>query len=72
MNLSVNNILLGVFISMIGLALLMYGRKAIRTPHIVGGLTLVVYPYFVGSLALEAAIAVVVIAGVTLASRLGF
>jgi len=35
MNLSVNNILLGVFISMIGLALLMYGRKAIRTPHIV-------------------------------------
>jgi len=35
-------------------------------------LTLVVYPYFVGSLALEAAIAVVVIAGVTLASRLGF
>jgi hypothetical protein len=70
-NLDVNNLLLGVFISLIGMALLMYGRKEVRVPHIVAGLVLIVYPYFVGSLLLELIVAVVVIGGLALASRVG-
>jgi hypothetical protein len=36
-DLNMNNLLLGAFISLLGLALLMYGRKAVRAPHIVVG-----------------------------------
>ena len=51
--------------------LLLYGRKEVRIPHIVAGLVLMVYPYFVGSLVLELVIAVVVIGGLAFASRAG-
>ena len=70
-NLDVNNLLLGAFISLIGLALFMYGRKEMRIPHIVAGLVLMVYPYFVGSLVLELVIAAVAIGGLAFASRVG-
>jgi hypothetical protein len=71
-NLSVNGILLGAFISLIGLALLMYGRKAVRVPHIVVGLVFLLYPYFVGSLIVEVAAAIVFLAGLVLVGRLGY
>ncbi len=70
-SLDLNNLLLGAFISLIGVALLMYGRKEVRVPHIVAGLVLMVYPYFVGSLVLELVIAVIVIGGLAFASRVG-
>jgi hypothetical protein len=70
-DLNLNNILFGGFISLIGLALLMYGRKAVRVPHIVVGLVLMIYPYFVGSLLVEVAVAIVLVAGLALTSRLG-
>jgi hypothetical protein len=72
MNLNLNTILLGSFISLIGLALLMYGRKEGRAPHMVVGLLLIIYPYFVGNLLIEVAVAVVLVAGLSLVSRLGF
>lgn len=71
MDLNVNNLLLGAFISLIGVALLMYGRKAIRVPHMVVGLVLVIYPYFVGNLIIEFAIAFVLVAALALVYRLG-
>jgi predicted cobalt transporter CbtA len=71
-DLSLNNIVLGGFIGLIGLALLMYGRKEVRIPHIVVGLVLIVYPYFVGSLPVEVAVAVVLVAGLAFVSRLGY
>ena len=71
MDLNTNNLLLGAFIGLLGLALLMYGRKAVRAPHIVVGLILLVYPYFVGSFLVEVAVAIVLVAGLTLVSRLG-
>jgi hypothetical protein len=71
-DLSLNNILLGGFISLIGLALLMYGRKEVRIPHIVVGLVLIIYPYFVRSLPVEVAVAVVLVAGLAFVSRLGY
>lgn len=72
MDLSVNSLLLGAFISLIGMALLLYGRKAARGPHIVVGLLLIAYPYFVGNLAIEVVVACVLIAGLALLSHLGY
>ena len=66
-----NSILAGVFISLVGLALLMYGRKQTRLPHMVVGLILIIYPYFVGSIVLQFGVAVVLLAALALASRLG-
>lgn len=72
MNLSLNNLLFGAFVGLIGLALLGYGRKAGRISHVAVGLILLVYPYFFGSLVLETLIGVFLLAGLTLVSRLGF
>jgi hypothetical protein len=71
MNLSLGNLVVGGFISLIGLALVMYGRKETRVPHVVAGVILIVFPYFVGIWWLAILIAAVIIAGLALASRLG-
>lgn len=46
-NFSPGAILLDVVTGGIGLALFMYGRKAQRIPHLVTGILLMAYPYFV-------------------------
>jgi hypothetical protein len=71
-NLDLSTILLGGFIGLMGLALVSYGRKEVRIPHIAVGLILLVYPYFVGNLIAIVVIAVALVAGLTLASRLGY
>lgn len=71
MDLSPVNLFVGGFISLIGLALLVYGRKEVRVPHMVVGLILIVFPYFVGIWWLQVLIAAAVIGGLSLVSRLG-
>jgi predicted cobalt transporter CbtA len=66
-----NSILVGIFISLIGVALLMYGRKQTRLPHMVVGLILIVYPYFVGSIVVQLVVAAVLLVALALLSRLG-
>lgn len=65
-------IFVAIFLSLIGMALVLYGRKEGRWPHIIVGLVLLVYPYFVGNVVLQVAIAVVLLAGLSLVSRLGY
>lgn len=72
MNLDLNTIIVGGFIGLIGLGLLSYGRKQLRFPHIVVGLILIVYPYFVGNLIVIAVIAAVLLGGLTFVSHLGY
>ncbi|MBN1320639.1 MAG: hypothetical protein JXA87_07355 [Thermoleophilia bacterium] len=72
MDLSLGNIIAGGFISLIGLALLMYGRKEVRVPHLAAGVVLIVYPYFIGIWWLQILIAVVILGGLSLFSRLGY
>ena len=72
MNLSTSGIVLGVFIGLIGLALLSYGRKEVRVPHMVVGVLLLVYPYFVGDWIAILAIAAALIGGLAFVSRLGY
>lgn len=66
------SIFVAIFLSLIGMALVLYGRKEGRWPHIIVGLVLLVYPYFVGNVVLQVAIAVVLLAGLSLVSHLGY
>jgi hypothetical protein len=51
------NLASGLLIGMVGMALVMYGRKQESPKALVTGLVLCVFPYFVASLALMWAIA---------------
>ena len=64
--------MVGGFISLVGLAVLMYGRKEVRVPHMVAGVILIVFPYFVGIWWLAILIAAVVLSGLALMSRFGW
>ena len=72
LHLSMGNIAIGIVISMIGAAVLLYGRKEVRVPHIVAGLLLIVFPYFINIWWLAILIAVIVLVGLSLVSRLGY
>ena len=72
LDLSLGNLVVGGFISLVGLAVLMYGRKEVRVPHMVAGVILIVFPYFVGIWWLAILIAVVILTGLAIVSRLGW
>ncbi len=72
LDLSLGDLALGIVISMIGAALVMYGRKEIRVPHMIAGVILMVFPYFVGIWWLALLIAAVILAGLSVAAKLGF
>ena len=58
-------------VSTVGLGLFLYGKKAVRFPQLVGGLVLMIYPYFVTSAAWMFGIAGALLAGLWLAVRSG-
>jgi hypothetical protein len=72
MDISLGGIVLGGFIGLIGFALIMYGRKEVRIPHIVVGVILCAYPYFIGNWIAVLAIAAFLIAGLAFVSHLGY
>ena len=72
MNLSMSGIVLGIFIGLIGLALLSYGRKEVRIPHMVVGVVLLVYPYFVGNWIAVLVVAAALVGGLAFVSHLGY
>ena len=55
-----------------GFVLFVYGRKQERWPQLVAGLVLMIYPYFVGTLALSVGIAFAIVAIMWLAIRQGY
>jgi hypothetical protein len=63
---------LSLVTSGIGFVLFMYGKKQERTPQLAAGIVLMVYPYFVETLALSVAIAVGIIVIMWLAIRQGY
>jgi hypothetical protein len=72
LNLGLGSLVVGGAISLVGMAVLLYGRKEARAPHIVAGLILIVFPYFVGIWWLELAIAAVLLAALAIISHLGW
>ena len=55
-----------------GFVLFVYGKKQERWPQLVAGLVLMVYPYFVDTLAMSVGIAVAIVAIMWLAIRQGY
>jgi hypothetical protein len=72
MNFDATSFLLSLFISSVGFVLLAYGRKMSRPPHLVSGLILLVFPYFVPSPATMSAIAIAVIGAFWVAVKWGW
>jgi hypothetical protein len=66
-----NSLLLSLLFSSVGFVFFAYGKKQSRLPHMVAGVTLMIYPYFVSNLIAMSVVGVVVIALLWLAVRLG-
>lgn len=67
-----NSILVDLLVSSVGLAFFSYGKKAERVPHLIAGLLLMVYPYFVTTAGTMAAIGALILLGLGAAVRQGF
>lgn len=63
---------LSLIVGGVGFVLFVYGRKQHRWPQVVGGLLLMVYPYFVSSTWAMAVVGVAIAAAVWLAVWLGW
>jgi hypothetical protein len=61
-----------LIVSAIGFVLLHYGRKMARIPHVLAGVALLIYPYFVPGVVLNLVIAAAALAVLALAVRLGW
>ena len=71
MKLDANAILLSMLIGTVGFGFFLYGKKQRRIPQAAGGIVMMVYPYFVPDLLLMGAVAVVLVAAMWLAVRMG-
>ena len=72
MDLDGNSLLALLLIGLVGTAIFMYGKRQHRLPQMLVGAALVVYPYFVSSVALMGAIAVGLVVALWGAVRVGF
>ena len=72
MNLNPGWLFASLLVSAIGFILLHYGRKMARVPHLVAGLAMMVYPYFVPGVLANVLVAAGVLAVLWLAVRLGW
>ena len=66
------SLFLSLVVSGVGFVLFVYGRKQERWPQLVAGLTLMVYPYFVGSALVMLLLGAAIVAGLWLAVRSGY
>ncbi len=71
MDLDGNSLLASLIIGVVGLAVFVYGKKQGRFPHLVAGIALMAYPYFVTNVLLMGGIAVTLLAGLYAVVRLG-
>jgi hypothetical protein len=66
-------LLAGLLVSSVGFVLLSYGKKMSRPPHLLAGLILMVYPYFVPGAILNLGIGAVLLTVLWFAvKRLGY
>jgi hypothetical protein len=72
MNFDASTLIAGFVVSGIGFVLFSYGRKMGRAPHVVTGIVLMVFPYFVPSVLLMFGIAALLCGGLYMAARAGY
>jgi hypothetical protein len=68
MNFDVGTLVAGGAAGIVGFAIFVYGKKQQRLPHLITGLALMLYPYFVPGLALTIGIGVALVAGLAFVS----
>lgn len=71
MDLSPGSLIVSLMVSLVGFSLFKYGKKMSRLPQMLGGLTMLIFPYFVGGVWLPLVIAAVLGLGVWLATKQG-
>lgn len=71
MDFDANMLLASIVPSSIGLVAFLYGKRQSRLPHMVIGVVLMFYPYFVSNILLMFGIASLLCAGLWLAVRMG-
>lgn len=71
MDLDANSLLASLFVSLVGMGVFGYGKRQSRLPHMVVGVALMVFPYFVSNVLLMGAIAGVLLVGLWVAVRGG-
>ena len=72
MSLDPTLLFLSLLTSGLGFVLFVYGKKQDRLPQLLGGIALMVYPYFVSTVTATIAIGAVIVAAVWLAVRQGW
>lgn len=65
------SLFINLFVSSIGFAFFIYGKKQSRFPQLVGGIALMAYPYFITDVWIMLGVGVVILAGMWLAMRFG-
>ena len=71
-DLDANSLIAGFLVSGVGFVLFSYGRKMSRFPHIILGLVLMVFPYFVPGVLMMFGIAALLCGLLYLATRMGY
>jgi hypothetical protein len=71
-NFDASTLIAGFVVSGVGFVLFSYGRKMGRVPHVVAGLVLMVFPYFVPGVWLMLGIAALLCGLLYLATRSGY
>jgi hypothetical protein len=71
MELEAGSLIASLVVSSVGLVAVLYGKRQQRVPHVVAGLALIGFPYFVPGVVLMASIAAVLLLGLWLVVRLG-
>jgi hypothetical protein len=72
MDIDANVLLVSLIVSSIGLVAFMYGKRQSRVPQMAIGFILMAFPYFVSNIPLMLGIAVVLLASLWGAVRLGW
>ena len=67
-----SNLIAGFLISGVGFVLFSYGRKLGRVPHVVVGLVLMIFPYFVPSVLVMIGVGALLCGLLFLATRAGY
>jgi hypothetical protein len=69
MNLDTSSLLGSLAVSSVGFVLLSYGKKMTRGPHMLAGLTLLIFPYFIDNVLIMFVVAALIVAALWLAVR---
>jgi hypothetical protein len=72
MDFDANLLLVSILVSSVGFVLFAFGKRMSRVPHLVVGLLLMIYPYFVSSLLWMLLVFVLLCGLLVLAKKLGY